>query len=69
MNAPIAVRNRKIVFGRIESGGEAKATNVEGEGAVDGDGDGDGDRNSDDGDGDGTTSGSSVDLETMQNNE
>lgn len=41
LNVLIVVRNRKIIFGRIKSEGEAKATNVEGEGAVDGDGDGD----------------------------
>ena len=54
-NAPIEVletANRRIVFGRVESGGEAIAPSVEGERAGDGDGDG----NGGDGDGDGTTS-------------
>jgi len=59
-NAPIDTTNRRIVFGRVESGVEAIAPNVEGERAGDGDGDGDGD-NGDVGDVDGTTSGGDSD--------
>jgi len=59
-NAPIDTTNRRIVFGRVESGVEAIAPNVEGERAGDGDGDGNG-GDGDDGDADGTTSGDGVD--------
>ena len=54
--------SQKVVFGRIESGGEAKATNVEGDKA----GDGDGDRYGDDGDGDDTESSSSIDSQRVE---
>jgi len=53
LNTPIAVPTRQIVFGRVESRGEAKTTSVEGERA----GEGDGRRNGGDGDVGDTTSG------------
>jgi len=62
-NAPIEVlgtASRRIVFGRVESGGKAIAPSVESETAGDGDGDGYGD-DGDVGDVDDTTSGDGVD--------
>ena len=64
-NPPIEVlkpASQNIVFGRIESGGEAKATNVEGAGAVDGNSD----RFGDDGDSDDMESGGSVDSQGVK---
>ena len=62
LNEVLNTASRKVVFGRIESGGEAKVTNVEGDKA----GDGDGNRYGDDGDGDDMESSSSVDSQGVE---
>ena len=66
-NAPIEVlgtANRRIVFGRVESGVEGDQRSVEGKRAGDGDGDGDG--NEGDGDVGDTTSGGDIDSKRVE---